>query len=248
MKIVIFDDDKDDRIKLKQYIKYWMQENNHPDTIILEYQTVRELLFSLPDLLHADVFFLDIMTPEGIDSGYRVAEEIRRNNIRSAIIFTTNSIEYLEDAYELSAYRYLIKPLKKDKICSALDRLVTSHLTGKSSSIFHGSDGEFIIDNDRIEYIEAFTVRHAASIQLVDGTCLPIKLSSSFSSLSSDVLSRDFVQCHRGYIINLGYIKGYNNISVTMSAPGKESVIPIGKQYRDLFISRLLAYYKGVDQ
>ncbi len=248
MKIVVFEDDPIDRKKLLQMINSWLIDKCHPDTVIQEFDSIRKLSFSLPALSQTDVFFLDIMTPESHDAGYRLAEEIRSTNIHAAIIFTTNSMEYITDAFEIFTYRYLTKPILPKKVYDALDHISLSRsYTGRYATEFHGIDDELLIENDQIIYIESNARSHQATVYQANGTTEIIRLSGTFSQLTDSSLPKEFIQCHRGYIINLNHVKRYDKAHVWLDNRIGESEIPIGHVYRESFINRLIDYHRGIE-
>ena len=123
MIIAVFDDRKKDRDELVGIISSWAEEKGHADVIIRQFSTIDNLRFALEDYRQPDIFFLDIMTPENTSAGFVLAEHIHSVNPQASIIFTTNSREYISNAFEISAFRYLLKPLDAARVCSALDQL-----------------------------------------------------------------------------------------------------------------------------
>ena len=65
-----------------------------------------------------DVVFLDIHMPglSGLDVARRVAARVR-------IVFTTAYDQHAVEAFELNALDYLLKPIERDRLSAALDRV-----------------------------------------------------------------------------------------------------------------------------
>ena len=185
MKIVVFDDNKEDLDELTQTVHLWKSHHNYSDVIVHSYLDMHTLLFSIPDINSYDVFFLDIMTDDDPSSGFRLAERIHQQNRRAFIIFTTNSKEYYESAFEISAFRYMLKPLNKQKIASVLDEVYSrSRLVKNHAFIFQSDRQRMIIDSDQILYLESITTDHRAKLFLTDGSVTEISLSGTrFSSM-----------------------------------------------------------------
>ena len=55
-------------------------------------------------------------------------------------------------------------------------------------------------------------------------------------------LSDDFVRCHGGYIVNLAYIVGIENLEICLRGGSR---LPIGTRFYDEFKSRYLEYHVG---
>ena len=243
MKIVVFDDNKKELDELTQTVHSWKSHHNYSDVIIHSYLDTHSLLFSIPDIDSYDVFFLDIMTDDDPSSGFRLAERIHQQNRKAFIIFTTNSKEYFESAFEISAFRYMLKPLNKQKIASVLDEVYSrSRLVKNHAFIFQSNRQRMIIDSDQILYLESLTTDHRAKLFLTDGSVREISLSGTkFSSLVDEKLSTDFYQCHRSFIVNLNYLTKYSSHMVILH---NDIEIPVSSKYRTELTNRMIDHFK----
>lgn len=246
MKVVIFDDNKKDLESLVRIIEQWGGQRNCKDLIFFKYARISSLMFSLPETQFADIFFLDIMTPESSNAGFQFAESIHIANPNANIVFTTNSPEYWSNAFEIFALHYLMKPIREDKVFKVLDYVY--HSPSKKTSpaaILPGNGQELVIKFDQILFIEAKTEKHQGFVHLTDGSKQEINLSSiSFSSLLKNNLSNDFAQCHRSIIVNLNYIMKYDHRTITLMHCNHE--FNIGKNYRNAFLNRMIDHQKGL--
>ncbi len=170
MIIAVFDDRKKNRDELVGIISSWAEEKGHADVIIRQFSTIDNLRFALEDYRQPDIFFLDIMTPESTSAGFVLAEHIHSVNPQASIIFTTNSREYISNAFEISAFRYLLKPLDAARVYPALDQLYLSvSQKNRRAAVFRGFDRHRIVDYDQIlkNIDEAFPhdIRRAGAAQ-----------------------------------------------------------------------------------
>lgn len=243
MKIVVFDDDQSDRKKLCQIIDEWRKGNHYSDAVVMQFSRISDLGFSLDELVFSDIFFLDIMTPESDSAGFVLAERIDLKNPNAVIIFTTNSREYMENAFEISAFRYLLKPLEKDRVVSILERVYHSPaLRSRTKAVFPGIFQSEVIDMDQIIYIQAQMKDHRAEIHQVNGRKIIISLVDfSFSSLPEKYLTDDFVQCHRSTIINLNYVTSFDHHSVWLL---EKYEIAVGRTYRSDLVNLIINHSK----
>ena len=69
----------------------------------------------------ADVAFLDIEMRE--ISGIELAGKLKEQNPRINIIFTTGYKEYMEDAFDIHASGYIMKPVTPDKLRKEIEQL-----------------------------------------------------------------------------------------------------------------------------
>ncbi|MER2000177.1 MAG: response regulator, partial [Lysinibacillus sp.] len=69
------------------------------------------------DLLIADIEMPDL-------SGYELADIIHTHALQIAVIFVTGNSGYAVHAFELNVHDYIMKPYKKDRLISSIDRLL----------------------------------------------------------------------------------------------------------------------------
>ncbi|MCQ2409348.1 MAG: response regulator [Clostridia bacterium] len=85
----------------------------------------------------ADIAFLDINMPNA--DGIKLAEVLKQGNRNVNIIFITAHKEYMEDAFNLHASGYLIKPISDDKVKKELDDLRHPVENGKRKPILRAN-------------------------------------------------------------------------------------------------------------
>ena len=67
-----------------------------------------------------DILFLDIQMPG--KNGMEIAEELRRRNKDTILIFVTALPDYVYEAFDVGALHYLVKPFGDDKLSEVLGR------------------------------------------------------------------------------------------------------------------------------
>jgi two-component system LytT family response regulator len=123
IRTLLIDDEQPARERLKQLL------TAHADVAIVGeaedgIQAAEKISELTPDLV-----FLDIQMPGA--SGLDVAASLGRP--RPAVIFCTAFDQYAVDAFELSALDYLLKPVNRARLASALDRVRASSTTAQSA-------------------------------------------------------------------------------------------------------------------
>jgi len=78
---------------------------------------------SLPDLIFADIQLND-------GTSFDI---FRRVEVNSPVIFTTAYDEHALNAFKLNSVDYLLKPIKKNELSSAIEKFKSLHLNGKKS-------------------------------------------------------------------------------------------------------------------
>lgn len=110
MRIAVCDDIKGIRMQLNSCIKEYNKIFE-----VCEYANGMELLSAKEKF---DLIFLDVEMP-GKD-GMLVAKEIRERKDEVPIVFLTSHDEWVYDAFEIRAFRFLKKPLEKRKLNEVL--------------------------------------------------------------------------------------------------------------------------------
>lgn len=124
---IIVDDEELGRERIRMLAK------SIPDLEILAecedgYQAVEQTLLHKPDLL-----FLDIQMPE-LD-GFGVVQKLKeKSRTLPEIIFVTAYDAHALQAFEVHAVDYLLKPVQKERLQSAVERARSHHTTHQDSS------------------------------------------------------------------------------------------------------------------
>jgi two-component system response regulator AlgR len=115
MKILIADDEKLARLRLNSLIA----ECGDAFQIVAEAKNGVEALQKWKQT-QADVLLLDIRMPEM--DGLQVARELLKFENPPAVIFTTAYDSHALQAFEANALDYLLKPIRKDRLLTALQK------------------------------------------------------------------------------------------------------------------------------
>ena len=213
LKIAICDDNPSFLKQISNYVSEWnksvqIHQFNNGDSLI---NTHLNTPF--------DVILLDIVMP--LLNGIEVAKEIRVNDQIVKIIFLTSSTEYAIDSYTVKADNYLLKPINKTHLFSALDTIAKDTYINKKFIILKSSAVTHRIFLDDIEYVEA--QNKYSIIHLTDGTF--IKTNHHLYFFEEQLLAQDgFFKCSRSYIINVYYVNSYTSKEVTMLSSERISI------------------------
>ena len=115
MKILIADDEKLARLRLNSLIA----ECGDTFQVVAEAKNGLEALQKWKQT-QADVLLLDIRMPEM--EGLQVARELLKFENPPAVIFTTAYDSHALQAFEANAMDYLLKPIRKDRLLTALQK------------------------------------------------------------------------------------------------------------------------------
>ncbi|NOU61407.1 LytR/AlgR family response regulator transcription factor [Marinifilum caeruleilacunae] len=197
--------------------------------------------------LEPDLIFLDIQMPE--KSGFDILKELKHQPL---IIFCTAHDEYALMAFETVSIDYLLKPIKKERLQKAIDKL---HLIGKENDVRKlenmlakqiQSLGKKEISTipvktgDRVAFVSIEDITHFkaedkyVNIYKSDGKEFIVDHSLSYLS---EKLDSNFLRIQRSYIVNINYIKEIKRYLggryIFLLHDSQKTKIISGKNYHD---------------
>ena len=205
MKVLIVDDEKPARDRLRQLIADF---GNYE--VVAEAANGEQAL-SMAATHDPDVVLLDIRMP-GVD-GIETAHHLNAMETPPAVVFTTAYDEYAIDAFEARAIGYVLKPVRRERLEKALEHAaritgqMLKQLTSESNLQRHRQHvctrihGELrLIPIESVSYFSAdqkyVTVHHGDGQDLID---------DSLKSLE-DEFTDEFVRIHRGALVAVDQI------------------------------------------
>lgn len=190
-----------------------------------------KVALKIAKLERVDAFFLDIQLEDY--SGIELAKQIREMEIYkfTPIIFITavHSKE-LEAFRNIHCYDYIIKPFSENEVARVFQD-VNAHgiIEQKSAPIIKIKEKTFtyIVKQEDLIYVESMNRKLFIKTiyEEIDTT------SYSLSKLYEQ-LSKQFVQCHKSFIVNLSFIKKIDRVNNILYVHKKEYPIPIGRKYK----------------
>ena len=118
-KIAICDDSDADRQYIAGLVSDWGIHSGHT-VQISTFVSAESFLFHYVEKSDYDILLLDIEM--GTMDGVTMAKKLRIDNDTVQIVFITGYSDYILEGYEVAALHYLMKPVRKDKLFSVLDR------------------------------------------------------------------------------------------------------------------------------
>lgn len=234
MRIAVFDDDRAIREELSRLI-----QRQVPEVDIAEYQSGEELINAKGNF---DIYFLDIEMGKvsGMDIARRIREQEESGRQRSIIIFVTGYREYMEAAFDVNAFHYLVKPIDAEKFSEVFNRAwkeasVSYEQTKKYIMVKSSGTQQKLFLKD-IYYIESGNKK--VIFHTTNGT---LEVYGKMEELENG-LRKTFYRCHRCYLVNMEKISAYSadNIQVTNG----DNLLLARKKYSD-FIRTYMRYVKN---
>jgi two-component system LytT family response regulator len=189
--------------------------------------------------LEPDLVFLDVQMPNG--DGFEVVEQLGAS-VLPLVVFVTAYDEYALRAFDAAALDYLVKPVQRARLRTAIAR-ARERLGGGGAA---PRADRLLIDRGR--HMDVLAVDEIDWIEAADNHVIVHvgKEAHRFRRTMEQTLERlpadRFVRAHRSSIVNLSRVRqvhdwfgGY----LLVLADGTK--LPTGRQYREVVLQRLHA-------
>ncbi len=216
-KIAICDDADADRRYVSDMVKSWAAHDGHTvhtDT----FSSAESFLFHYAEESDYDILLLDIEM--GAMDGVTMAKQLRKENDTVQIIFITGYSDYISEGYEVAALHYLVKPVKKEKLFSVLDRAAEKLMRNERVLNFEVGGEMVRVPIYQIRYAEVFgnyVTVHAAS---------DIHIKMTLGEIEKQLDDR-FYRVGRSAVVNLTQISRVTRTEIVL-ADGTAIPLPRG--------------------
>lgn len=207
MRILICDDDILFTEQLKKYITYWFRSNQLKCPELTAYSNGDALL---ADKGRKDIVFLDIEMP-GMNGIY-VGNELKKANKNVIIFVVTSYSEYLDDAMRFHVFRYLSKPLDRQRLFRNMRDALNCYNSMTTRISIETRQGVFTLPTSGIIAVEA------QGRKVVIHT-----VKRDFDSIHNmnywleHLPENNFFQTHRSFIVNFSHVTDFDHTVVHLS-------------------------------
>lgn len=235
MKIAVCDDDMATREHIVTLIKEQIR-----DTAVVTFASGEEMLKAKEDF---DISFLDVKMKElsGMDVAKHIRQEQEQNGSKkSIIIFVTGYEKYMNDAFDVLAFHYLLKPIDEEKF-----RIVFGRALKELSVAEERTKRYILVKNSGVQqkvYVKDIYYIESANKKVIIHTGAGILESYGKMEKLEQMTGNGFYRCHRCYLVNMEKIVSYN--ANTIKVANGDKLILAQKKYSD-FIRRYMKYAKN---
>lgn len=205
MRVAICDDDKVSCGRLRRLIL-----EQEPGCEVICFHAGKQFLESKQ---HFDILLLDIQMEDM--SGIELARTLRINRENTILIFVTALKEYAAEAFEVSAFHYILKPVAPEKFCrvfeNACREVRKQAALGGEQLFFHTKLKSFTVLKNEILYVES--KKRKVDVHTLN-ECFTVYATMKHME---ERLGSNFYRCHRGYLVNLAYVTEYGPGTVRLS-------------------------------
>lgn len=201
MKIVCCDDDINIGNQLKEYLQLYFESITAPFPEFCFYNSGEDLLKYTDEI---DIAFLDVEML-GLN-GIQLGEELKRRYPNIIIFIVTSYPDYLDDAMRFQVFRYLSKPIDKNRLFRNMKDALFKYST--------------LSRKIQIETKNQVTMVYTRDIVLVEAKERKVfvhtkdKIYESIQKMDfwiEKLPSNSFFQSHRSYIVNLRFVSHFDN-------------------------------------
>lgn len=179
------------------------------------------------------IYLLDIKGIRGLD----IARSIRNRHSECIIIFLTGYREYMEAAFDVNAFHYLVKPINPERFTTIFTRAVNEAEKFQTDRqlLLKVRDIYCTIKVNDILFVESSNKK-----VIFHTNAKAYEVYGTMDSVQ-DSLGNDFYRCHRCYLVNLAKISAYNSQSIELI--NGDSLMLAQRKYSD-FVKTYLRYVK----
>lgn len=203
------------RIALCDDEKFWVDELHRllneyhsagrTDCYITDFSSGNELLKCSDKY---DVIFMDYQM-DGLD-GIETARKIRERNNGCVIIFVSSYPDVAIDTFEVNAFRFLVKPIDKEKLFKSLDDF-RKQTENDDFIVLKSRNGERIIRSSEIIFCEA-----ANKHSLLHLSNEIVESAKNIKEIQKQMTKEIFFRCHKAYIVSFPHIRSFDNNCIIM--------------------------------
>ncbi len=202
MNIAICDDEKVWQGELLKHLREYSIER-HLDFSYTCFSDGQSLYNSEKEF---DIIFMDFQM-EGLD-GIETSRKLRNCNSDSTIIFVSSYAHVAMDAYEVKAYRFLVKPIEKTKLFKALDDY-RAEIDADNFLVYKTHERTIRIKISEIIYAEArknHTIIHTVNEDY--------EILKNLKEVQKDLPSEKFFRCHKAYLVSFLHIQSHDSTDI----------------------------------
>lgn len=209
----------DDNYKITEHVSELITvfEKKYKIDFLIDIKNSGEFIFD--NSKSYDIAIVDIEMP-GIN-GLRLSEKLKESNPDIIIIVLTSFQNYLDDAMKIHVFRYLSKPIDKNRFFSNLKEAIEEYrIISKTITIIYNDEVHLIKTKD-ILYIE--NQKYGSIIHTNRGTFYTnIKPKELNKTINQEMC---FVFSHNSILVNLQNVIDFNKTTIVLRKNKSEKVL-----------------------
>lgn len=236
--IAVCDDEPAQCALLEKLLYEWAKDSRVPIQVDC-CRNGEQFFFLWEEKKDVDLLLLDIDMP-GMD-GMSLAHRLREKGGSAQIIFVTGVAERAPEGYEVEAVSYLLKPVKKDRLFTCLDRALERLKYIEPELLLEMAGETQRVRMKDIRYLEScahdtfvYTEKETEALRSKTGIHQLEEILQKESGM--------FFKLHRSYLVNLVHIAKITKKEVVLD---NEERLPIARGRWEELNRIYMAYYRG---
>ncbi|WP_018589547.1 LytR/AlgR family response regulator transcription factor [Terrisporobacter glycolicus] len=217
----------DDEIDVLDCYSHKINEISYKHNYAFKIETFRNgesLIFDIEeDPNRFNIIIIDIIMKSinGIDT----AKILRNRGYSGIIIFLTSSKEFALDSFEVEPLNYILKDDSNNRFEDIFLKAAAQVDKNCNKNIIISSKNQNkVVNLDRILYMESLNKK--AILHNIYGEREEVNIV--FKNIYEKIKEHGFIRCHKSYIINIEYVKSFNNLECRLQGG---VTVPIGRKY-----------------
>jgi len=228
MRILICDDDNIIAGQLNKYLHEYFDRNKLKCPNIVIFNDGESLLQDSGD---KDIVFLDVEMP-GM-SGIYVGNELKKSNENIIIFIVTSYVEYLDEAMRFHVFRYLSKPLDKQRLFRNMKDAIQLYNTSVTK-----------IAIETRQKVHTVLASDIISIEAQGRKVIVHTVTDDYESVHNmqywiqTLRMNCFFQTHRSFIVNLNHVSDFDHSLVHLYSNQFEAYLTRRKytQFKEAYL------------
>lgn len=175
--------------------------------------------FILTEKNSYDIAIVDVEMP-GI-SGIELSQRLKEINPRTCIIILTAFQNYLDYAMKIQVFRYLSKPLDKNRFFRNLEEAVEEYYNTNKKLTLKSNDSFIVVNTGEILYLEKKSGGGTSVVTINGELEVKEKLSECEELINKP---EAFVHSHNSIVVNLQNVVNFDKTFVTLQKSETETV------------------------
>ncbi|MDD3049304.1 MAG: LytTR family DNA-binding domain-containing protein [Bacilli bacterium] len=214
--IIICEDDPRQNRYLEDKLRGIIKE----DYQIYSYLDEKEMFKSCANLKGCCIFFMDIVLKES--SGIIATKYINEHFPRSVVIYVSAYLNKVTDIFDTQHSYFIYKPELDDRLEIALNKAIEEVINLNKTLSFKYQQHSYQLNIDDI-----YSIERNKRVSLIKCEKQFYHCPLDFEEITP-FLHKDFVQCHRSYMVNLNHVLEHTRTDFILN--NNES-IPISRSY-----------------
>lgn len=236
MRIVFCDDNIEILDQLQKYVCEFFKGLGGSMPDFSAYSSGDELL---AQETYADIAFLDVEMPGR--SGIHVGARLKELNPKIKIFIVTSYPDYLDEAMRFQVFRYLSKPIDKNRLFRNLKDAVYQYNMDTKDIPIATTEGIIVLPAEQIVCAEA--IQRKSDIYTLDGVFQsPNGIDYWRTALSLPC----FYSTYRSFIVNMKYVYEIKKDLVLLKYEGQVKKAYLARRRYSEFSSKYLMYLESI--